>query len=141
MDNNLNDLGQKSNIPRAGGLMLSMLKALFGDASTSVSTRDSFQGRLRQHLKENEGVWNQPYKDSKGLLTAGVGINVSTESDFAALPFEKQNPQTKEWEIGHGSGKMDRFPELEHKVNILTLTRNIKRIMLIKLFYHGCFYE
>lgn len=112
MDNNLNDLGQKSNIPRAGGLMLSMLKSLFGDASTSVSTRDSFQGRLRQHLKDNEGIWDQPYKDSKGLLTAGVGINVSKESDFVALPFEKLNPQTGEWEPATEAEKRAEFRRL-----------------------------
>ena len=141
MDNNLNYLGQKSKSSHDLGAMMRRLGALFDNAPAPRPMNDDLKRRLRQHLKDNEGVWNQPYKDSKGLLTAGVGINVSTESDFAALPFEKQNPQTKEWEIGHGSGKMDRFPKLEHKVNILTLTRNIKRIILIKLFYHGCFYE
>ena len=96
--------GQVNNV-------LSGLQALFGNPNP-VPMSESLKERLRDRLRKNEGVLDQPYKDSKGLLTAGVGINVSTESDFAALPFEKQNPQTKEWEPATEAEKRTEFKRL-----------------------------
>lgn len=55
---------------------------------------DNLKKRMRSHLKENEGVKDQPYRDSNGNLTVGVGINVSRKADFVALKFQTKDAKT-----------------------------------------------
>ncbi|MEW5995708.1 MAG: hypothetical protein AB1744_15115, partial [Candidatus Zixiibacteriota bacterium] len=55
---------------------------------------DTLKQRIRNHLKKNEGVKDQPYKDSNGNLTVGVGFNVSKKSDFVALRFQVKDAGT-----------------------------------------------
>jgi hypothetical protein len=55
---------------------------------------DNLLQRMREHITKNEGVWNRPYKDSQGNLTAGTGFLVSTEKAFTALPFQVKDAKT-----------------------------------------------
>ncbi len=112
MDNNLTSSTPKAKTPIVNETALGMLRALFDAAPTPNPMGEDLKGRLRQHLKDNEGTENQPYQDSKGLLTVGVGINVSKEADFIALPFEKKNSQTGEWEPATEADKKVEFGRL-----------------------------
>lgn len=55
---------------------------------------DTLKQRMRAHLKENEGVKEQPYRDSNKNLTVGVGLNVSRKEDFVALKFQVKDVKT-----------------------------------------------
>lgn len=57
---------------------------------------DTLKQRMRAHLKENEGVKEQPYRDSNKNLTVGVGLNVSRKEDFVALKFQVKDVKTGE---------------------------------------------
>lgn len=57
---------------------------------------DTLFQRMRAHLEANEGRFDIPYKDSKGILTAGVGFNVGTGDDFSKLPFQVKDARTGE---------------------------------------------
>ncbi|MCA1909847.1 MAG: hypothetical protein LDL39_15960 [Magnetospirillum sp.] len=57
---------------------------------------DTLKERMRNHLKKNEGVEAQPYKDTNGNLTVGVGFNVAKKEDFVALKFKTKDAKTGE---------------------------------------------
>ena len=56
-----------------------------------VQRRDSLVAFTKQELPKYEGSIPHPYFDSKGYLTVGRGLNVSTWTEFDRLDF-----QTKE---------------------------------------------
>lgn len=55
---------------------------------------DTLKQHMRAHLKENEGVKEQPYRDSNKNLTVGVGFNVSRKENFVALKFQVKDVKT-----------------------------------------------
>ncbi len=55
---------------------------------------DTLKQRIRAHLKENEGVKEQPYRDTNEHLIVGVGLNVSRKDDFVALKFQIKDAKT-----------------------------------------------
>lgn len=69
--------------------------------------------RMREHIKKNEGVIDKPYRDGKGLLTAGAGFKVDTEDAFAALPFQVKDAKTGQWRDAKDDEKRDEFKRLQ----------------------------
>jgi GH24 family phage-related lysozyme (muramidase) len=69
--------------------------------------------RMREHIKKNEGVVDRPYRDSKGLLTAGSGFKVDTEDAFAALPFQVKDAKTGQWRDAKDDEKRDEFQRIQ----------------------------
>lgn len=57
-------------------------------AAESASKPDDLMTRAWEYIKANEGVRYEPYKDSKGLWTIGVGSLMSPE-DIKALTGKK----------------------------------------------------
>lgn len=66
------------------------------DKSEGFTNRE--QQAIENSLREQEGVENFLYKDSKGNVTIGVGFKVSSEDEAVALPLLdfNQNPATDE---------------------------------------------
>ncbi|MBI2239429.1 MAG: hypothetical protein HYU59_01345 [Magnetospirillum gryphiswaldense] len=69
--------------------------------------------RMREHVKLNEGVITKPYRDNKGLLTAGSGFKVDTEDSFAALPFQVKDAKTGQWRDAKDNEKRDEFKRIQ----------------------------
>lgn len=69
--------------------------------------------RMREHVKANEGVVTKPYRDNKGLLTAGSGFKVETEDAFAALPFQVKDAKTGQWRDAKDNEKRDEFKRIQ----------------------------
>ena len=70
--------------------------------------------RMREHIKKNEDVIEKPYRDNKGLLTAGAGFKVDTEDAFAALPFQVKDAKTGQWRDAKDNEKRDEFKRLQN---------------------------
>lgn len=45
----------------------------------------SFRQQLEQDLRRDEGIRNRPYRDTRGVLTVGVGHNLSKPLSDAAI--------------------------------------------------------
>ncbi|MCR6632910.1 MAG: hypothetical protein NVV74_24285 [Magnetospirillum sp.] len=69
--------------------------------------------RMREHIKKNEGVIDRPYRDNKGLLTAGSGFKVDTEDAFAALPFQVKDAKTGQWRDANEDEKRAEFKRVQ----------------------------
>lgn len=74
------------------------------------SLPEPWQKLVLDGLREFEGDVAHPYGDSKGVLTAGMGTNVSREATFLALP----------WRIGDENGRMATAAEIQDGYNKLT---------------------
>lgn len=55
---------------------------------------DTAMQLTREHIKKNEGVRPQPYKDTKGKLTIGSGLQVDDEASFLAKQLQIDDPVT-----------------------------------------------
>ncbi|MCR6629917.1 MAG: hypothetical protein NVV74_07620 [Magnetospirillum sp.] len=92
---------------------------------------DTLKQRIRAHLKANEGEEPQPYRDSNGNLTVGVGINVNRKADFVAQKLQTKDAKTGELRDASPKEKADEFDRLS-KMSELDIKHDTKRFILPK---------
>lgn len=69
--------------------------------------------RMREHIKANESVKDQPYKDNKGKLTVGAGFLVDDQGSFVQQPFEIRDTKTGQIRPASETEKKAEFQRLK----------------------------
>jgi GH24 family phage-related lysozyme (muramidase) len=67
------------------GALVGPSAAQAASPAPSISRVDnSFIGKAFEYIKDNEGLKLKPYRDSKGILTIGVGHRIMPDEDFSS---------------------------------------------------------